>query len=703
MAFVALAACLGAIGTAKLAAGGDAGAVASLPAAVPASAAPAISAQLGRDLAAYHVVGLGAANPAQSFRTRFARGAVTLSSASGATLSLRLSAIGRPGAMRQLAAVAPQAALAGVSYARPGLREWYANGPLGLEQGFTVSARPHGASGPLTLSIALGGSLRPALAFHGQAVRFTSGSTTLSYGGLRVFDASGRQLPARLALAHGRLTISVADRGARYPIRIDPYVQDGSVLLGSGEVGDGFFGLAVAISPDASTIIVGTPQSGTGIAYVFVPSGSGWAQQAALTLAKAPASAYFGDAVSLSSNGNIALIGAPNADEAAVFTRSGTTWTQSAAVVPRVSVTGFGTGVSISNAGTTLLIGDNGSDTASNYSSAFVYTKNGDGVWEVAATLSPAGEDSNGMTFNPMHVALSGDGSTALLGNGFDQAGAGSAWVFTGSGSSWSQQGGRLLGSGPIDAAEFGGSVALSVDGDTAAIGAPADHCNAGAAYIFVRSGSSWSQQGSKLIASSSPGTCPSGTGGGGPTFGDSVALSSDGNTALIGGGQPAVYSRSGSTWTAVQSSGIDGGLGAALSADGLTAVTTCPGCGSGIGQGSVYHWTAGAPVTVKPPTLTKLRLKHAKVKHGHAVVIEFTLSGAGDVVVNFERVGHKHGKPTLTLSGSATLSGAGGANSFAIKKLAGKWPAAGSYQLDVFTEAGSQHSATQKLGLTIN
>src|SRR4029079_5616181 len=74
---------------------------------------------------------------------------------------------------------------------------------------------------------------------------------------------------------------------------------------------------------------------------------------------------------------------------------------------------------------------------------------------------------------------------------------------------------------------EFGASVALSGDGNTALIGGPADDDGKGAAWVFTRAGSTWTQQGAKLT-----GTGESGEG----RFGDSVALSGAGNTALIGG-----------------------------------------------------------------------------------------------------------------------------------------------------------------------
>src|SRR5207244_2614622 len=109
----------------------------------------------------------------------------------------------------------------------------------------------------------------------------------------------------------------------------------------------------------------------------------------------------------------------------------------------------------------------------------------------------------------------------------------GAAWVFTRKGSTWTQQGEKLTGSGEVDRGEFGTSVALSAEGNTALIGGRCDGYGApkyecvGAAWVFTRSGSTWAQQGPKL------------TGGGeigGGEFGTSVALSADGNIALIGG-----------------------------------------------------------------------------------------------------------------------------------------------------------------------
>jgi hypothetical protein len=132
-------------------------------------------------------------------------------------------------------------------------------------------------------------------------------------------------------------------------------------------------------------------------------------------------------------------------------------------------------------------------------------------------------------------VAISGDGNTALIGLSDENGHVGAAWVFVRSGSTWSQQGPKLTANDETMQGLFGDSVALSGDGNTALIGGQGDNGQhgegVGAAWVFVRSGSTWSQQGSKLTACDESGQ---------GRFGLSVALSGDGNTALIGGGGAA-------------------------------------------------------------------------------------------------------------------------------------------------------------------
>jgi hypothetical protein len=94
----------------------------------------------------------------------------------------------------------------------------------------------------------------------------------------------------------------------------------------------------------------------------------------------------------------------------------------------------------------------------------------------------------------------------------------------------FSQQGPKLVGAGAIGQAGQGWSVALSADGNIAIVGGPNDNSAVGAAWVYFRSDGIWTQQ-SKLIANDAVITPPFAS-----SQGFSVALSSDGNTAMVGG-----------------------------------------------------------------------------------------------------------------------------------------------------------------------
>jgi hypothetical protein len=151
-------------------------------------------------------------------------------------------------------------------------------------------------------------------------------------------------------------------------------------------------------------------------------------------------------------------------------------------------------------------------------------------------------------------VALSADGNTAIVGGPADNSGIGAVWVFTRSGGAWTQQGPKLVGSGAVGSARFGSSVALSADGNTAIVGGPQDDAGGGpspgvgAAWVFTRSGGTWTQQGPKLTGTGAAGLASQGS---------SVALSADGDTAILGGlddnseaGATWVFTRNGGVWT---------------------------------------------------------------------------------------------------------------------------------------------------------
>jgi hypothetical protein len=309
------------------------------------------------------------------------------------------------------------------------------------------------------------------------------------------------------------------------------------------------------------------------------------AQQAELIASDRAQSDHLGFSVALSADGNTALIGAygKNSSQGAayVFTRSGASWTpQAELAVP--GTTWFAYSVALSGDGNTALIAANGQTQRG----AYLFTRSGT-AWTRAQLLAPS--DSVGSDTSVWAVALSSDGNTALLGAPGNNNAQGKAYIFARSAGSWTQT--SVTASDGAAGDNFGSAVALSADGNTAAMGAYGKNSSQGAAYVFARSGSTWTQ--AELSVSN---------GAANDKFGSSVALSGDGNTALVGDpnvtvtvhvlgntnmtvvnpqqGEVYVFGRSGSTWS--RSKGLTSSDGAAndhfgssvaLNGDGGTAL----------------------------------------------------------------------------------------------------------------------------------
>jgi FG-GAP repeat len=561
--------------------------------------------------------GFAAENPAQRLRLRFGADGVQVHSAR-ATIGLALNAIGEGSSLRAVGRVAPSSRGNRVTYRHPGFTEWFANGPLGLEQGFSIQRAPSRiGGGPLTLVMGLSGAKQPSILKGRRSLALSgAGGASLRYGGLMATDATGHQLKAWLELRGHRLMLRVDAQHALYPIEIDPFVQQGDSLTGGGESAEGNFGASVALSADGSTALIGAPSDDfrVGAAWVFTRSGSTWSQQGEKLVGGGErGEGKFGTAVALSADGNTALIGGIGDDKdtgaAWVFTRSGSTWSQQGeklvGSLPELEGR-FGQSVALSGDGATALIGCG--PFYGHGGGAWVFTRSGS-IWsQQGPRIDPSGEVGEG-NFGTS-VALSSDGSTALIGAPWDNSHAGAAWVFTRSDEEWVQQGNKLTGgeesgSNGFGEGAFGYSVALSAEGSTAMIGGPADTNESGAAWVFVRSGSTWAQQGPKL-------TTGEGVNGYYAGFGRSVALSGSGDIALIGG-RGAVFERSGSTWIEEQSGLFTGegperesGESVALSADGATALIGSPYATVGnIGSaGRAYAYTSlpQAPRVVPAP-----------------------------------------------------------------------------------------------------
>ena len=365
-------------------------------------------------------------------------------------------------------------------------------------------------------------------------------------------------------------------------------------IQASDKQGSDYFGVSVAISDDGNTAIVGAPYEDTiiddGAAYIFTRSGASWTQQAKIQASDKQGNDHFGDSVSISSDGNTAIVGAGNESytgAAYIFTRSGTSWTQQAKIMASDKQQNdyFGRSVSISDDGNTAIVGASGEDTGgASAGTAYIYARSGTS-WTQQQRIQASDKKTDG-NFG-VSVAISGDGNTAIMGAHEFGITGGSAYIFTWSGTTWSEQQ-KIQASDKQVQDYFGLSVAISEDGNTAIAGAFREDTggtDAGAAYIFTRSGTTWTQQ-AKIQASDKQA---------GDWFGYSVSISGDGNTTLVGarsedtGGTDAgaayIFTWSGTTWTQklkIQASDKQAsdafGHSVSISDDGNTAIVGASG-----------------------------------------------------------------------------------------------------------------------------
>ncbi|MCU0343723.1 MAG: YCF48-related protein [Ignavibacterium sp.] len=303
-------------------------------------------------------------------------------------------------------------------------------------------------------------------------------------------------------------------------------------LIGTGATGSASQGFSVAISADGKTAIVGGLGDNTniGAVWIFVKSGGVWSQQGnKLVGTNGIGISQQGCAVSLSADGNTAIVGGfrDNAFAGAVwiFTRNGNVWSQQGnkiVVNDAIGNSRFGISVDLTSDGNTAIIG--GHTDNADAGAAWIFTRSGN-TWTSQTKLTGAGAIGNARFGRS--VSISSDGNTAIVGGYEDDAAKGAVWVFTRTGSTWSQQGNKLVGTGATGNASQGFSISLSGDGNTAVVGGIDDNAFAGATWVFSRSGGVWSQSGNKLFGSDALGIA---------NQGGAVAISPDGNTIIVGG-----------------------------------------------------------------------------------------------------------------------------------------------------------------------
>ncbi|MDQ3798554.1 MAG: hypothetical protein M3384_03810, partial [Acidobacteriota bacterium] len=344
-----------------------------------------------------------------------------------------------------------------------------------------------------------------------------------------------------------------------------------------------------------------------GSAYVFSRSGTVWTQQAKLTAAQGAAGDRFGVSVEIS--GETIVVGTKRDQSAAyVFTRSGTTWTQQQQLTPSNGAAGDEFGASVAINVDTILVSATGRPVsgADNQGAVYVFTRAG-GIWSEQQILTAA-DGAAGDRFGS-DVALTGDTAIVGayfddIGANADQ---GSAYIFTRSGGVWTPQA-KLIAADGAAGDHFGSSVAIG--GNTAVVGAPDNdfpatlgdtYFDAGSAYVFTGSGATWSLQ--KQLSEENVG----GIFGDGARFGGSAAIS--GETVLVGvrgadneDGLAGVYVRSGTSWSLQAFLGenedsTSDTFGFSVAIDGDTAVIGAPydDIGASREQGSAYVFVRSA------------------------------------------------------------------------------------------------------------
>lgn len=379
-------------------------------------------------------------------------------------------------------------------------------------------------------------------------------------------------------------------------------LESTTLTASDGASGDEM-GFAVAVSGDTAVAgVIGSDPGGVanaGAAYVFVRANNVWSQQAKLVASDPGSSDYLGHGVAI--DGDTIVVGAPeedasgisNAGSVYVFTRSGTTWTQQAKLNAADPAASDFFGYKVAVDGDTIVVGAPFDDeTTANTGSAYIFTRSGS-TWTQQAKLNANVADRAVSDHFGSNVTISGDdvliaADSATFGGLTDR---GAAFVFTRSGTTWTFQQ-RLT---PTDAAAFDYLGSLYIEGDFAVLGASGKNSNTGAVYTFTRSGTTWTQS-QKLIASNRL------TGDlFGASIGvsrEAMIISAPGRDVDGKSNQGAAYifTKSGSTWSETsmitasdgQADDIFGNWGVSVDGDTIVVAVRGDDVGSNMGQGSM-------------------------------------------------------------------------------------------------------------------
>ena len=349
------------------------------------------------------------------------------------------------------------------------------------------------------------------------------------------------------------------------------------------------FGSEVAIDGDTAIVGAPREidfYGGAGVAYVFVRTGAIWTQQAVLEAQDAPLDRWFGGSVAI--DGDTAIVGAPfddnggnnfNSGAAYVFTRTGVNWTQQAKLLASDTFDLRWFGHSVTVDGDTAVIGAPFHDNAGIATGAAYGFTRAAGVWTQDPIMTAS--DAFAGDFFGWSVSLSG--SVVAIGADLDDdmgVDSGSAYVFERGGASWSQSA-KITASNGAAGDQFGVDVAL--DGSVVVVGSilgDGDATDSGTAYVFERQFSAWPE---RALLKASDGEAGDGFGASvavsGPNAWVGAFYDDDAGTDA---GAAYLYTGSGSSWaedskTTGSDTATDDWFGYAVAASGSTLLAGAP------------------------------------------------------------------------------------------------------------------------------
>ena len=477
-----------------------------------------------------------------------------------AGLGLRTVALGRADFQPLLDRVAPQVDGSRVAYRHDGLVAWFDNGAEGLEQGWTLHRRPPG-QGKVLIEVGLTGYRAHGGVDGGVDLIPETGGQPLHYGAPVAWDAKGRDLPVTLIPSAQGLRIALDDRGAVYPVTVDPLITSGpQTVTHPGAMADDELGTAVALWRD--TLVVTAPGADATIftdgggAYVFERNQGGannWGLVAELRYTHNQSGLNLGNAVDI--HGDIIVVGATrdstrgvNAGVAYVFSRDHHGPDQWGMVTPLWAADTnasdqFGYDVAVH--GDTVVVSAAGkNDGAHPNGAVYVFGRDQGGAdfWGQVTALQPVGILSH--TYGE---AVDVWGNTIVVGNREEHgndSNSGAAYVFErnqGGVDNWGQVA-RLLPSDTTGGPKMGAAVAIH--GDLIAAGAPAGFPK-GVVYLFERHAGGSNSWGEIAAVSASDPERDNGYGEAVALHGDRLLVGASGNDTIAGNaGALYVYRR---------------------------------------------------------------------------------------------------------------------------------------------------------------